>query len=106
MVLSNVQDILDALREIISDTAPDLRFVPKYGGEVLCPLPDTDTHFVGGIFGYTDHATMEFSRGAGFDDPAGLLAGGGKMRRHLRFDTVTDVRAQDIKEFLHQALKD
>lgn len=104
MVLSAVDDILDRLREIIADAAPDVRFVSKYGGEVLCPLPDDDKTFVGGIFGYSDHATMEFSKGAGFDDPDGHLIGRGKARRHLKFETLQDIDSDVIAGFLHQAL--
>ena len=44
------QAIEGAIKEIIEDIAPDVRFVPKYGGEVLAPYPDDDKKFVGGIF--------------------------------------------------------
>jgi hypothetical protein len=43
-------EISDAIKEIVEQIAPDVRFLPKYGGEVLAPDPDSDKTFVGGIF--------------------------------------------------------
>jgi hypothetical protein len=42
--------ISNAIKEIVEQIAPDVRFVPKYGGEVLAHDPDSDKKFVGGIF--------------------------------------------------------
>jgi|TARA_B110000908_G_scaffold151795_1_gene186876 hypothetical protein len=98
------QAIEGAIKEIIEDIAPDVRFVPKYGGEVLAPYPDDDKKFVGGIFVYKDHVSLEFSQGASFDDPDGVLEGKGKNRRHLKFAVVEDVAGKDAIGFLKQAL--
>ena len=49
---SEANEIDEAIRLIIEDIAPDARYAPKYGGEVICPDPDSDD-FVGGIFAYT-----------------------------------------------------
>jgi hypothetical protein len=60
-----VSDAIEgAIKEIVEQIAPDVRFVPKYGGEVLAPYPDDDKKFVGGIFTYKDHVSLEFSQGA------------------------------------------
>ncbi len=96
--------ISNAIKEIVEQIAPDVRFVPKYGGEVLAPDPDSDKKFVGGIFSYKDHVSLEFSQGASFDDPDGRLEGKGKGRRHLKFATVEDVMGKDAEGFLKQAL--
>ena len=96
--------ISNALKEIVEQIAPDVRFVPKYGGEVLACDPDSDKKFVGGIYVYKDHVSLEFSQGASFDDPDGRLEGKGKCRRYLKFATVEDVTGKYAKGFLRQAL--
>jgi hypothetical protein len=98
-------EISDSIKEIVEQIAPDLRFLPKYGGEVLAPDPDNDKIFVGGIFSYKDHVSLEFSQGASFDDPDGRLEGKGNNRRHLKFVTVEDVVGKDAEGFLKQALR-
>jgi hypothetical protein len=98
------QAIDGAIKEIVEKIAPDVRFVPKYGGEVLAPDPDSDKKFVGGIFAYKDHVSLEFSEGASFDDPDGVLEGKGKNRRHLKFTAVEDVKGKGVEGFLKQAL--
>ena len=55
--------ISNAIKEIVEDIAPDVRFVSKYGGEVLATDPDSDKKFVGGIFSYEDHVSLDFSEG-------------------------------------------
>ena len=58
------------IKEIVEDIAPDVRFVPKYGGEVLAPDADSDKKFVGGIFSYKDHVSLEFPVTARLAPPA------------------------------------
>ena len=96
--------IKGAIKELVEQIAPDVQFVPKYGGEVLAPYPDDDKTFVGGIFSYKDHVSLEFSKGASFDDPDGVLEGKGKNRRHLKFTAVDDVEGKGTEGFLKLAL--
>jgi hypothetical protein len=105
MKQTDTDQIVATLKEIVEDAAPDVRFLPKYGGEVMAPFQDNDKKFVGGVFAYKDHVTMEFSEGATFSDPEGLLQGKGKNRRHLKFESVQDIRTNVIEEFLRQALE-
>lgn len=49
------------------------------------------------------HVSLEFSKGAFFDDPVGQLEGTGKHRRHLKLRTVGDVDAKGTKALLKQA---
>ena len=92
------------IKEIVEQIAPDVRFLPKYGGEVLVHGPESDKKFVSGIYVYKDHVSLEFSQGASFDDPDGRLEGKGKGRRHLKFATVEEVTRKDAEGFLRQAL--
>ena len=96
--------ISNAIKEIVEQIAPDVRFVPKYGGEVLAHDPDRDKKFVGGIYVYKDHVSLEFSQGASFDDSDGRLEGKGKGRRHLKLMMVEDVMGKDAEGFLKQTL--
>jgi hypothetical protein len=97
--------ISNAIKETVEQIAPDVRFVPKYGGEVLAHDPDSDKKFVGGIYVYKDHVSLEFSQGASFNDPDGRLEGKGKNRRHLKFEAVNDVADKGAEGFLKQALR-
>lgn len=92
-----------AIKKMINEIAPDARYVSKYGGEVFVPRADDDNQFVGGIFGYKDHVSLEFSEGVSFNDPDGQLEGKGKNRRHLKFQTLMDLEAKDVRNFLTQA---
>ncbi len=99
-------DIDAALREIIDQLAPDAFYLPKYGGELFAPYPGDEKVCVGGIFIYTNHLSLEFTQGAGFDDPDGLLEGKGKYRRHLKLRTPQDIETKRARFFLEQALVD
>jgi len=103
LTLSEAEAIDAAIRLIVADLAPDARYLPKYGGVVIAPDPDSD-QFVGGLFVYGEHVSLEFSQGARFADPQGHLEGKGKMRRHLKFRHPEDVAARDARGFLQQAL--
>lgn len=93
-----------AIKELVDQIEPDVRYLPKYGGEVLALDPDNDAKFVAGIFTYKDHVSLEFSEGASFDDPNSVLEGKGKNRRHLKFQILKEVDAKNTKMFLNQAL--
>ena len=93
------------IKEIVEQIAPDVRFLPKYGGEALVHGPESDEKFVSGIYVYKDHVSLEFSQGASFGDSDGRLKGKGKCRRHLKFATVEDVTGKYAKGFLRQALE-
>lgn len=102
---STAQAIEEAIKEIIDQIDPDISYAKKYGGEVIVPDPDNTTKFVGGIFAYAAHMSLEFSEGASFADPNGYLEGKGKARRHLKLTSVAEVEAKDARGFLEQALR-
>ena len=99
-----MDDITDMLAEMVGEIAPDVRLVLKYGGHVMCPLAGNDKSFVGGIFAYKDHVSLEFSQGAQLDDPKGLLEGKGKQRRHLKFTSIEEIQSKEARAFLVQIL--
>ena len=97
-------EIEHALRKLIGQIAPQVRYLSKYGGVVLGLDPDDDGKFVGGIFQYKTHVSLEFSEGYSFDDPGGHLEGKGKKRRHLKIQTIADITAKNTESYLQQAL--
>lgn len=97
-------DIVDAVKTLVMEVAPNMVFEPKYGGEVFVPDASDPKTFVGGVFAYKDHVSVEFSDGAGFDDPDGQLEGKGKARRHLKLHAVRDVEDKALAAFIRQAL--
>ncbi len=91
-----------SLKQLVEEIAPKVRFVAKYGGEVMCPEPTSDSKFVGGIFSYKDHVSLEFSEGVSLQDPGKHLEGSGKKRRHLKLRNVGEIVEKDARGFLGQ----
>ena len=101
---TQAEEIKAALAELISTINPEVRLVAKYGGVVMCPDPESDKRFVGGIFGYKDHVSLEFSQGTTLSDPQGQLEGKGKHRRHLKLSILEDIESKSAKTYLEQIL--
>jgi hypothetical protein len=97
------QSISDAVKDLARAAAPDVSFQPKYGGEVMIPDANSPKAIVGGIFAYKDHVSVEFSNGAGFDDPDSFLEGKGKARRHVKLHSLEDIDARAVAGFLKRA---
>lgn len=102
--MDELSDIAAAAKSLAADIAPNLSFEPKYGGEVMVPDPTNPKHFVGGVFTYKDHVSVEFSQGAGLDDPVGVLEGKGIARRHLKLHALADIEGKSLATFLRQIL--
>lgn len=113
MKKQNVQEFLDALafldaekhhivmmtREKLKKLNSDVEERMMYGGIMFSLAED-----LGGIFVYTNHISFEFGQGVGFDDPDGLLQGGGKYRRHLKIKSTQDISFVKIDYYLKQML--
>ncbi|GAB5449666.1 DUF1801 domain-containing protein [Gymnodinialimonas sp.] len=102
--MDELSDIAAAAKALASDIAPGMALVPKYGGEVFVPDPANPKAFVGGVFLYKDHVSVEFSQGATLDDPGGHLEGKGKARRHVKLHTLSDIDGKDLAAVLRQVL--
>lgn len=97
-------EIVDALEQMIAEVAPELHGRGMYGGQVLEREAGVAATLVGGYFVYKTHVSFEYSHGAMLDDPAGLLEGKGKARRHVKLRDVGDVASKDVAGFLAQAV--
>jgi hypothetical protein len=82
---------------------PDIALAEKYGGTVFMMDAAVPGSLASGVFAYKDHVSVEFSNGATFDDPKGLLNGKGKARRHVKLHSLNDLEAKDVAGFLAQA---
>ncbi|MEL6958939.1 MAG: DUF1801 domain-containing protein [Pseudomonadota bacterium] len=71
----------------------------KYGGTVFL----RGGALCGGVYGYSDYISVEFSNGASFDDPSGVLEGKGKSRRHVKLHQPSDIDTKSVEVFLTQA---
>lgn len=87
-----------ALRQAALDVGPGVTEVVKYGGLLF----SADQPFCG-VFVYTAHVSLEFGQGAAMTDPAGVLEGAGKGRRHIKFRVLRDLQRCDLAAYLKQA---
>ncbi|ADU65412.1 Domain of unknown function DUF1801 [Desulfurispirillum indicum S5] len=90
--------LVRALRETVLAVCQGSGEEMKYGGilfsgaEPFC-----------GIFAYTGHVSLEFSRGAMLPDPHGVLEGGGKLRRHIKLRALQDIADRHVAEYVQAA---
>jgi len=92
--------IITRLREIVARHHPEAEERFMYGGiTVRAGAP------VGGFFAYAAHVSVEFSRGRELADPAGVLEGSGKFRRHIKLRGVEDIAAKQVEDYLRRAFR-
>jgi hypothetical protein len=90
--------LVSALRQAVLDGGPGVTEAVKYGG-LLFSGPQAFC----GIFSYAAHVSLEFGQGAAMADPAGVLEGAGKGRRHIKFRGMNDLQRCDLAAYLRQA---
>ena len=92
--------ILQAARQLFHSVSQPVVESIKYGGLIY----QRDHEMVGGIFVYKNHLSIEFSNGAQFDDPHGVLEGGGKYRRHIKLADLSDIESKKVGFYVEQTL--
>lgn len=95
--------LIDAVVDLAQSARADVHLGSKYGGTVFMTDPNDQGSFVGGVFASKNHVSVEFSNGAEFDDPHGVLEGKGKARRHVKLLQPADLDAKTVADFLEQA---
>ncbi len=95
--------VLEAVEQMVAEVLPEFYPRAMYGGVVMEGEAGVHATRVCGYFAYAAHVSLEFSNGAGFEDPHGHLEGGGKARRHLKLSSVTDLATKEARLFLQQA---
>lgn len=88
--------IATALRDLVHDHAPLAEEEVKYGGIFY-----SHNRPVCGIYSLKKHITLEFSRGAEFDD--GGLLGDGAYRRHLKFLAPSEIDRESVGRYIAEA---
>ena len=98
MVSAERHALVVALRQAAFDAGPGVTEEVKYGGLLF----SAKQPFCG-VFAYTAHVSLEFGQGAAMTDPAGVLEGAGKGRRHIKFRALQDLQRCDLAAYLKQA---
>ncbi len=93
-------DQVRTIRSVFHKARKGLTEDIKYGGLAY----SVSGVLVGGIYPYKNHISIEFSEGADFTDPAQLLEGGGKRRRHLKIYSIQDIDLKESGYYIGQAV--
>ncbi len=98
-------DIIEKLREVVFQVDPSISERIMYGGIMFSSEGSSREKDFGGIFAYQKHVSFEFSSGAQMDDPARILEGNGKFRRHIKIHCLSDIEDKGVVSFIEQALQ-
>ena len=101
----SLMGLAEELEAFIRSTIPKCHSVAKYGGTLFTLKPKEKEGQFCGVFIYNKHVQISFSRGVDVYDPKKLLLGSGKLRRHINFTSIEDVKQKDLKNLLVSASK-
>lgn len=93
------------LEAYIQEIIPESSSLSKYGGTLFTLKPDEKEGQFCGVFLYSEHVQISFSKGARLSDPQKLLKGSGKHRRHINFEELGEIDFDYLKEILMQSSK-
>ena len=100
--------IANALRKLISEVYPKVVEVPwprlQVIGYGIGPKKSTE-HFCY-IAPYGEHVNLGFNYGLSLLDPDQLLEGAGKKFRHVKIQTIEDVKRSPLKKLLQAAINE
>ncbi|MDA3941242.1 MAG: DUF1801 domain-containing protein [Spirochaetia bacterium] len=99
MINSEKFKILQKLRKIVFSNYPKTNERIMYGGIMFSFEND-----FGGLFVRKNHISFEFVFGVYMDDPHNILEGTGKLRRHIKIRTLTDIEDKKVDSFVKQSL--
>ena len=97
-------EIEAAIKAMVARLCPEARGRAMYGGTIFERRPGEPKSGFGGVFCYRHHVSLEFGYGALLDDPWGVLEGRGKLRRHVKLRSVSDIGAKHVEALLCQAI--
>ena len=99
-VLPQFRDIVDELRRIMREAAPDA------SEEIAYRIPMWRRRRIFVFLNPTKKdVTFGFSRGRQFEDKYGLLRGVGKSSMHLKFKTAAEIKPAVVRYYIKQAIK-
>ena len=92
--------ILEALRKLVEEAAPDATASLKWG----MPFFTIGREMMCALAGFKSHVNLILAGPPGaFEDPDGLLEGGGKTGRHLKLRTLDELPRQAVRSWLRAA---
>jgi hypothetical protein len=95
--------VIAALDRLIEGVAPEVSRLAKYGGTLYTLWPEEKEGQFCGVFPYKEYVQLSLSDGAVLADPAQVLQGTGKFRRHVNFASVESIDAVMISALLQEA---
>jgi hypothetical protein len=97
----HLRAILEALRELVDEAAPDSVASLKWG----MPFYTLDGGMMCALAGFKSHVNLILSGPPGtFADPEGLLEGDGKTGRHLKLRALEDLPRSAVRGWLRAAV--
>jgi len=97
----HLRAILDELRAIVEEVAPDATASLKWG----VPVYTLGSAMVVGLSGHRSHVNLILAGPPGtFADPDGLLGGTGKTGRHLTLRRVDDLPRAAVRGWVRAAV--
>lgn len=100
-----VHAVAHAARDLVRSVHPDAfeEVHAGWGGYLLFKQVEGAGNTVCHLSAHKKHVSLGLSQGADLPDPAGLLQGGGKHSRHLKFKTAADVARPEVRALLQAA---
>jgi len=97
----HLRAILDKLRRLVEQVAPDARSSIKWG----MPWFTVDDKMVCSLTGHKAHVNLVLIGPAGaFDDPDGRLSGSSKAGRHLKLRSLEELPEEAVRAWLRTAV--
>ena len=93
-------EVVEAVRATVKKTMRGATEEVKYGGILF----SSGVQFCG-VFAYKEHVSVEFGSGAKIPDDFGHLEGSGKGRRHLKLNSLADIKGKMLVQYLLLAHK-
>jgi hypothetical protein len=96
-----------ALRELVLTEAPEAEEVlySVYAQVIVFKFPGRKRGAFCGVVAYSRHVNLEFYFGAELPDPHRLLKGTGKRMRHIRFESLDDLRHEYLRGYIRSAIE-
>jgi hypothetical protein len=98
---AQLKAILDQLRKLVEEAAPDATASLKWG----MPFYQIDGRMMCALAGFKAHVNLILAGPPGtFHDPKGLLEGGGKTGKHLKVRAVEELPRAAVRRWLRSAV--
>lgn len=95
------QEIIEAVRALIGELAPDAAETIKWNQPVY--VVDGENRLY--VAAQRDHVNLGFMQGASMDDPDGVLEGTGKKMRHVKLSDPSEVDTPAIRRLVETAVQ-